>query len=173
MSKKVMQKIVSINKQTELSAEKVELGIVDDLNKTLNSSQQISKEITDLDDLIGKNMSLRRSIVKSMDRAEKEFKSAEDLRRKTERQFIDAKESFRKAEISYKGFIARKKETSQIIDGYVKKRKPLEKTARTNISLFDKMIDQAEKAAKDLGVKIPTASFSKMRDRLEKLIKVL
>ena len=31
---------------------------------------------------------------------------------------------------------------------------------------------QAEKAAKELGMKIPTASFSKMRDRLDKLTRI-
>ena len=43
MSKKVMQKIVSIEKPTELSAEKVELALVDDYNKRIDKANNERK----------------------------------------------------------------------------------------------------------------------------------
>lgn len=45
MSKKVMQKIVSIEKPTELSAEKVELSILDDIEKQIGV---LSKGLADM-----------------------------------------------------------------------------------------------------------------------------
>ena len=51
-----------------------------------------------------------------------------------------------------------------------KKISPQLKLAKRNISTFDKLIVQAEKMAQELGVKIPTASFSRMRERLKKYI---
>ena len=173
MSKKVMSKIVSINKQTELSAEKVELGIVDDLNKTLNSSQDLEKEIKKLNDLIGTNRKYRSDVAKDGVKFKKVLEKASDRRRKAENEFISAKQELEKADRDYISAIKREKQFDENADRFVSQRKPLIKEATKNISSFNKMIDQAEKAAKDLGVKIPTASFSKMRDRLEKLIKVL
>jgi uncharacterized phage infection (PIP) family protein YhgE len=173
MSKKVMQKIVSINKQTKLSAEKVELGIVDDLNKVLNSSQGLEKEIKKINDLIGTNRKYMIEAFREGNKLKKVQEKATDRRNKAEREFINAKDDLKTVNIDYNSAISREKQFDKAADSLIKKRKPLIKEATKNISSFNKMIDQAEKAAKDLGVKIPTASFSKMRDRLEKLIKVL
>ena len=48
MSKKVMQKIVSIEKQ-ELSAEKVELALVDDAKKIINGSKNVFQIYSDIE----------------------------------------------------------------------------------------------------------------------------
>jgi len=167
-----MSKIAQIHKE-QLSAEKVELGVVDDLNKTLKSSQDLEKEIKKLNDLIGTNRKYSSDVFKDSTKFKKVLEKASDRRAKAENEFISAKQALERADKDYSGAIKRYKQFDENADRLVKKRKPLIKEATKNISSFNKMIAQAEKAAKDLGVKIPTASFSKMRDRLNKLIKIL
>lgn len=167
-----MSKIAQINKE-ELSAQKVELGVVDDLNKTLNSSQTIEKEIIKINQTIGENRKLAASAFKEQNKLKQIAEKASDKFRKLEREFETARQDSNRADKDYSSAVSSFKRYNENADRFVAKRKPLIKEATKNVSSFDKMITQAEKAAKDLGVKIPTASFSKMRDKLNKLIKIL
>jgi len=74
MSKKVMQKIVSINKQTELSAEKVELNKVEDLLNSLRKSGEYDAfdELAQLNRFAEKIENGIRKKQQKLDEAEKE-----------------------------------------------------------------------------------------------------
>jgi len=169
-NKNAMSKIAQIHKE-QLSTQKVELGVVDDLNKTLNSSQTLEKEIIKINKTIGENRKLAASALKEQKKLKQIAEKASDKFRKLEREFETARQDSNRADKDYSGAVSSFKRFDENADRFVAKRKPLIKEATKNVSSFEKMITQAEKAAKDLGVKIPTASFSKMRDRLNKLIK--
>ena len=168
-----VKKIFGKLPKTELATEKVELNVVDDLNKTLNSSQDLEKEIKKLNELIGTNRQYQVEAFRDGNKFKKVLEKASDRRRKAENEFISAKQELEKADRDYNGAIKREKQFDENAERLVKKRKPLITQAFKNISFFDKTIAKAEKAAKELGMKIPTASFSKMRDRLDKLTRIL
>ena len=166
-----LSKAQKLQEKTELTTQKVELGIIDDLNKILSPSQQLIKEFKDLEEIIGRNVKLLIEAEKDAGRLEKDFEKKRQKKFGLEREFITAKDELQKAQNSFEGNKRRQKDIGQNADKFRKKLKPVIKQAQKNVSTFDKLIAQAEKSAKDLGVKIPTASFSKMRDRLDKLIK--
>jgi predicted RNase H-like nuclease (RuvC/YqgF family) len=86
------------------------------------------------------------------------------------REYLSTEQEYQRAENAFKSYGRSMKDYQKNIERFENKNKPLIKSAQKNITAFDKLIAQAEKAAKDLGVKIPTASFSKLRDRLRKFI---
>ena len=97
--------------------------------------------------------------------------------RKFKKEFFDLKDKLesakQKSERADKELDANSrgiKDVQKNIDKLNKKVSPQLKQAKKNITTFDKLIAQAEKTAQELGVKIPTGSFSKMRDRLRKVI---
>lgn len=75
MSKKVMSKIVSIEKPTELSAEKVELGLTQDIqadiDSVFSSLKSVRKVIIDAEVMLGKNAKAIQTIKKAIDRVER------------------------------------------------------------------------------------------------------
>lgn len=164
-------RVIKNLKNINLKTNKVELGIIDDLNKILSPSQQLIKEFKDLEEIIGRNVKLLIEAEKDAGKLEKDFEKKRQKKFGLEREFITAKDELQKAQNSFEGNKRRQKDIGQNADKFRKKLKPVIKQAQKNVSTFDKLIAQAEKSAKDLGVKIPTASFSKMRDRLDKLIK--
>ena len=164
-------RVIKNLKNINLKTNKVELGIIDDLNKILSPSQQLIKEFKDLEEIIGRNVKLLIEAEKDAGILEKDFEKKRQKKFGLEREFITAKDELQKAQNSFEGNKRRQKDIGQNADKFRKKLKPVIKQAQKNVSTFDKLIAQAEKSAKDLGVKIPTASFSKMRDRLDKLIK--
>ena len=75
MSKKVMSKIVSIEKPTELSAEKVELGLTQDIqadiDSVFSSLKSVRKVIIDAEVMLDKNAKAIQTIKKAIDRVER------------------------------------------------------------------------------------------------------
>ena len=159
--------------KTKLSDHKVDLNVVDSLNKTLNSSQDLEKEIIKINRIIGENRKLAASAFKEQNKLKQIAEKASDKFRKLEREFETARQDSNRADKDYSGAVDSFQRYNKNADRFVAKRKPLITQAFKNISFFDKTISKAEKAAKELGMKIPTASFSKMRDRLDRLTKIL
>jgi len=61
MSKKVMQKIVSIEKPTELSAEKVELGLQDDMTKLISDTDKVVADVELISDSAQRALNIAKS----------------------------------------------------------------------------------------------------------------
>lgn len=156
-----------------LGNHKLDFTLVDDLNKVRKESVLLEQEIKEINETIGLNRKYASDALKDQDKSKKALDKASELTRKLKRQFIEAKAAADKAEIKYKGDIERRDRFLKNMERFMNKRKPLLKQAYKNISFFDKMIGRAEKAAKELGMKIPTASFSSMRAKLDKLTRIL
>lgn len=156
-----------------LANHKLDLNLVDDLNKVRKDSVLLEQEIKEINDIIGVNRKYARDAFKDQEKSKKAFDKASAETQKLNRQFIEAKGELEKAERKHKGDIERRERFIKNAERFVNKRKPLLKQAFKNISFFDKMIGKAEKAAKELGMKIPTASFSQMRAKLDKLTRIL
>lgn len=156
--------------KTELTIEKVELGIVDDLNKIDKLSQSIIKEVKEGNDLIARQEKLLGSNFK-------DFKKASDNSDKLRNKFFDleskyesAKQASDKADKLKEGAARNFEDLKKVIKKNKDKNEPKIKEARKNIGLLDKLISNAEKMAKELGVKIPINQYVKTLQNLRKLL---
>jgi DNA repair exonuclease SbcCD ATPase subunit len=156
--------------KTELAAIKVELGIIDDLNKIDNSSQSIIKEVKEANDLIARQEKLLPSKFKDV---KKTIDDSDKLRDKffdLEDKYISAKQASEKADKLRKGAAQNFEDLKKVIKKNKDKNEPKIKTVRKNIGLLEKLISNAEKMAKELGVKIPTNQYLKTLQNLRKLL---
>jgi len=155
---------------TELTSQKVELGIVDDLQKLEISSQSIIKEVKEKNVLIARQEKLLASNFKDFKKA---IDNSEKLRDKffdLENKYESAKQASDKADKLKEGASKNFQDLKKVIKKNKDKNEPKIKEARKNIGLLEKLIDNAEKMAKELGVKIPINQYVKTLQNLRKLL---
>ncbi len=168
--KTVFNRLFSEPKKTELETHKVELGLIDDLNKALEESEEISKLLKEGKGLIARDE-------KFIAKDEKEAAKRQAAQKKADDVFFKAQDALSNASV-------RKKEADKKVDSifdsinelrkriasYEKKNAPLVKKAQRQIAIFDKNIAKANKMAQDLGVKLPIAKYEKAQEKLKSLI---
>jgi|TARA_R110000751_G_scaffold165182_1_gene271214 chromosome segregation ATPase len=156
--------------KTELTNQKVELGIVDDLNKIDNSSQSIIKEVKDRNVILDKQKKL---LEKGLQDIKKDAGKADKLRDKffdLENKYESAKQESNRADKELESTSKSYENTKSSVKTLEKKNEPKIKEARKNIGLLEKLIGNAEKMAKELGVKIPINQYVKTLQNLRKLL---
>ena len=168
--KTVFNRLFSEPKKTELETHKVELGLIDDLNKALEDSETIVKELKDSDEILNRNY-------KSLERREKELPKrqakSEKLftkMREMEQKFELSQADYKEAESGRNSTVNGIESTKENIERLTKKRQPQVKKAQRQIAIFEKNISKANKMAQDLGVKLPIAKYQKAQDKLKTLI---
>mgnify|MGYP001198075421 CR=1 FL=1 len=163
------------DKRTELASQKVELGLIDDLNKALDSSEQIIDRLKEGNALIKRDKGFlekdEKESVKLFNKAQK----AADIYFKKEDELLLAKKIFEdatKKRNSADEQLKSKEESINELQGriasYQKSKVPVAKKAQNLITVFEKNIKKAEAAAKDLGLKLPIAKYTKAQDNLRK-----
>tara|TARA_B110000858_G_C17788903_1_gene468696 strand:- start:951 stop:1478 length:528 start_codon:yes stop_codon:yes gene_type:complete len=156
--------------KTELTTEKVELGIVDDLNKIDNSSQSIIKEVKDRNAILDKQKKL---LEKALQNIKKDAATADKLRDKffdLEDKYESAKQESNRADKVLDSTSKGYENLKSSVKTLERKNEPKIKEARKNIGLLDKLISNADKMAKELGVKIPINQYVKTLQNLRKLL---
>ena len=168
--KNVVNKIAESDKKTELASQKVELALVDDLNKALQDSDAIikdiqadNKRILDLEKFKNQRLKEQSKLIKTRDKnADKYFK--------LEDEFLNAKrvyeESIEQVKTNESGINKLEDESAKV----EKSKAPKVKRAQKALSVFEKNLAKAEAAAKDLGIKLPIAKYKKAQDNLRKSI---
>tara|TARA_R110001632_G_scaffold190449_3_gene311058 strand:- start:858 stop:1379 length:522 start_codon:yes stop_codon:yes gene_type:complete len=158
------------DKKTELASQKVELGLVDDLNKALENSDSLvndikvdNKRILDMEKSINGYLKERSKLVANEDKAADKFFDAE-------KKLSEAKQKYNEAtnvlELNKNAVVKREEE----IQKAEKSKAPKAKKAQSLLAVFDKNLQKAEAAAKDLGIKLPIAKYAKAQDNLRKSI---
>ena len=82
--------------------------------------------------------------------------------------FEDATKKRNEADEQVKKNEKSQEELLKRIESYKKKKAPVDKKAENLITVFEKNIKKAEAAAKDLGLKLPIAKYTKAQDNLRK-----
>jgi len=163
------------DKKTELASEKVELGLIDDLNKALDSSEQIIDRLKEGNALIKRDKGFLEKDEKEAQKLNANAKKAADIYFDKEdklllakRIFEDATKKRNEADEQVKKNEKSQEELLKRIESYKKKKAPVDKKAENLITVFEKNIKKAEAAAKDLGLKLPIAKYTKAQDNLRK-----
>tara|TARA_B100000768_G_C10969280_1_gene245042 strand:- start:17 stop:544 length:528 start_codon:yes stop_codon:yes gene_type:complete len=167
--KHINQPIKGLSK-TELTTQKVELGIVDDLNKIDNESQSIIKEVKDRNGILDKQKKL---LEKGLQNIKKDAAKADKIRDKffdLESKYESAKQESNRADKNLESTSKNYENLKSSVKTLEKKNEPKIKEARKNIGLLDKLISNADKMAKELGVKIPINQYVKTLQNLRKLL---
>jgi hypothetical protein len=154
--------------KTELAKHEIELGLVDDLNKALVESQEVlvglkkdNQRIDEMQTMVEKKLKEREKLVANKSKSS-------DIYFKLENQFLSAKkqvendvELLKANERSKDGFQLEKEKAE-------KNKAPKNKKAQSLIIVFDKNIQKAEIAAKELGIKLPIAQYQKAQEELKR-----
>jgi hypothetical protein len=154
--------------KTELAKHEIELGLVDDLNKALAESQEVldglkkdNQRIDEMQTMVEKKLKEREKLVANKSKSS-------DIYFKLENQFLSAKkqvendvELLKANERSKDGFQLEKEKAE-------KNKAPKNKKAQSLIIVFDKNIQKAEIAAKELGIKLPIAQYQKAQEELKR-----
>jgi hypothetical protein len=154
--------------EAKLSSQKVELGLIDDLNKALAESQEIlgglkkdNQRIDEMQTMVEKKLKEREKLVANKSKSS-------DIYFKLENQFLSAKkqvendvELLKANERSKDGFQLEKEKAE-------KNKAPKSKKAQSLIVIFDKNIQKAETSAKELGIKLPIAQYQKTQEELKR-----
>ena len=165
---KVFSKLAKADKLTELASQRIELGLIDDLNKALDSSEDVIKNMKEGNNLIKRDESFLEKDKKQGDKLFVTAQKAADVFFKLEDQFLAARSRRDDADKSVESNRKSQEELIKRIEGFKKKKAPLDKKAQTLITVFEKNIKKAESAAKDLGLKLPIAKYIKAQDNLKK-----
>jgi len=156
------------DKKTELASEKVELGLIDDLNKALDSSEDVIENMKEQNILIKRNEGFLEKDKKASQKLYATAKKAADVFFKLEDQFLAARSRKDDADKKVEANEKSQEEVLKRIERFKKKKAPLDKKAQNLITVFEKNIKKAEVAAKDLGLKLPIAKYTKAQDNLRK-----
>ncbi len=156
------------DKKTELASEKVELGLIDDLNKALDSSEQIIDRLKEGNALIKRDEGFLEKDKKEGAKLYSNAQKAADVFFKLEDQFLAARGRRDDADKKVQANDKSQEELLKRIESYKKKKAPVDKKAQNLITVFEKNIKKAEAAAKDLGLKLPIAKYVKAQDNLRK-----
>ena len=155
-------------KKTELASQKVELGLIDDLNKALDQGEDIlnglkedNKRMSDMQKVVDRETKQREKLFTNREKAADKFFDLEDKFLAAKRQLEEANKSLKSNENQIEGYEAEVAKAE-------KSKAPKVKKAQNILNVFDKNLQKAEAAAKDLGLKLPIAKYKKMQDNLRK-----
>ena len=154
--------------KTELASQKVELGLIDDLNKALDESQEVlgglkkdNQRIDQMKDLVDKKLKERAKL-------EANEKKSSDI-------YFNLKDKLQNANAQKEKDVKALKMNEESIDGFQlekekaeKNKAPKSKKAQSLIIIFDKNIQKAETSAKELGIKLPIAQYQKAQEELKR-----
>lgn len=168
-TKSVFNKLFS-EEATKLATQKVELGLIDNLNKALEESEEISKLIKEGKGLIERDEKFLAKDLKEADKRQAKAKKAADVFFKLQDEFGTARVRKEEADKKVDSIFDDINDLRKRIASYEKKTAPLVKKAQKQIAIFDKNIDKANKMANDLGIKLPIAKFEKAQEKLKSLI---
>ena len=170
IGKKTYEEYAKELKEYNLSTQRIELGIADDVEKL---TQQAKELIPDLDRDVKGIKDYEKSELKAYKEVDKKNAAYEkaqgkyiDLQNKMEK----AKDAYDTAEREANEAITYRDNTLKSIDeleNRLSKNRSKASKVRTNL---EKKLNALEKAAKDLGVKIPTGEASKVLKKLISLI---
>jgi len=171
LGKKTYDEYAKELKEFNLSANyRVELGLADDVEKL---TQQAKDLIPDLNRDVDAIKTSKKNITqaeKQIDKKESVVEKADKKERELARAFESAKDSLATAERELNETKKTLENNKKDVD-FLNKRLDKTKGKATKIRInLQKKLDDLEKAAKDLGVKIPTGEASKV---LKKLISLL
>jgi hypothetical protein len=154
--------------KTELAKHEIELGLVDDLNKALVESQEVLVGLKKDNQRIDEMQTMVEKKLKEREKLDANKKKSSDNYFKLENQFLSAKkqlendvELLKANEKSKDGFQLEKEKAE-------KNKAPKNKKAQSLIIVFDKNIQKAEIAAKELGIKLPIAQYQKAQEELKR-----
>ena len=154
--------------KTELASQKVDLGLIDDLNKALDESQEVlgglkkdNQRIDEMKDLVDKKLKERAKL-------EANEKKSSDI-------YFNLKDKLQNANAILERDVKALKMNEESIDGFQlekekaeKNKAPKSKKAQSLIVIFDKNIQKAETSAKELGIKLPIAQYQKAQEELKR-----
>jgi hypothetical protein len=154
--------------EAKLASQKVELGLIDDLNKALDESQEIlsglkkdNQRIDQMKDLVDKKL-------KERSKLEVNEKKSSDI-------YFNLKDKLQNANAILERDVKALKMNEESIDGFQlekekaeKNKAPKSKKAQSLIVIFDKNIQKAETSAKELGIKLPIAQYQKTQEELKR-----
>jgi len=171
IGKKTYEEYEKELKEYNLSANyRVELGLADDVEKQTLQAKEILSTLKEQKKRID-------SIEKLSEKASKEREKKKDNSRKAADKFFALQDKYQKAEVAYD-------DAEKELDRSMKRLVELDDEIKKSTAVFDKEkskgskitttlrknLDKLEKAAKELGVKIPTAQATKVLDQLKSLI---
>jgi hypothetical protein len=154
--------------EAKLASQKVELGLIDDLNKALDESQEVlgglkkdNQRIDQMKDLVDKKL-------KERSKLEVNEKKSSDI-------YFNLKDKLQNANAILERDVKALKMNEESIDGFQlekekaeKNKAPKSKKAQSLIVIFDKNIQKAETSAKELGIKLPIAQYQKAQEELKR-----
>ena len=152
------------------SVHRVELGLADDVEKQTLQAKEILSTLKEQKKRID-------TFTKQLDKESKEREKKKDNSRKAADKFFDLQDKYEKAEVSYDTAEEELKKAMRILEStsdeiekstgvFDKEKSKGSKLAAT----LRKNLDKLEKAAKELGIKLPTAQATKVLDQLTALI---
>jgi len=169
---KIFSKLAKEDNITKLASQKVELGLVDDLDKnsaqvndSLKQIEPLLKEMANTKKLISTSDKEYDSLIKKTEKLKSAYEKAQSQATKLESDFNMAKTSSdRKLEDFYDYQRGLKDEEKQF--------NKLKGQADKTLNRLKKNLEKAKKAEKDLGIKIPSlAKYQKNADLLDKLMR--
>ncbi len=165
---KVFSKLAKEDNFTKLASQKVELGLIDDLDKALDQGEDIinglkedNKRMSDMQKVVDREVKARQKLLTNREKASDKYFDLEDKFLAAKRQLEDANKSLKSNENQIEGYEAEVAKAE-------KSKAPKVKKAQNLLNIFDKNLQKAEAAAKDLGLKLPIAKYKKMQDNLRK-----
>ena len=165
-----IEKDITDKVMTKLASQRVELGLVDDLNKALENSDALvndikvdNKRILDMEKRINERLKEQSKLVSNEKKSADKFFKLED-------QFLNAKSNYEQDRELVKRNENDIEELGTEVSKAEKSKAPKAKKAQSLLGVFDKNLQKAEAAAKDLGIKLPIAKYKKAQDNLRKSI---
>jgi predicted nuclease with TOPRIM domain len=154
--------------KTELASQKVELGLIDDLNKALAEGQEIlgglkkdNQRIDQMKDLVDKKLKERAKLEENEKKSSDIYFNLKDKLQNANAQKERDEKALKMNEESIDGFELEKEKAQ-------KSKEPKSKKAQSLIVIFDKNIQKAETSAKELGIKLPIAQYQKTQEELKR-----
>jgi len=154
--------------KTELKSVRLELGLIDDLDKALDQGEDIinglkedNKRMSDMQKVVDRELKAREKLLTNREKASDKYFDLEDKFIAAKQQLEDANKSLKSNENQIEGYEAEVAKAE-------KSKAPKVKKAQNLLNIFDKNLQKAEAAARDLGLKLPIAKYKKMQDNLRK-----
>ena len=152
------------------SVHRVELGLADDVEKQTLQAKEILSTLKEQKKRID-------SIEKLSEKASKEREKKKDNSRKAADKYFDLQDKYETAQVKYD-------DAEKELDSAMRELVKLDDEIKKSTGVFDKEkskgsklattlrknLDKLEKAAKELGIKLPTAQATKVLDQLTALI---
>jgi hypothetical protein len=154
--------------KTELATQKVELGLIDDLNKALDESQEVlgglkkdNQRIDEMQKMVAQKLKEREKLVANKSKSSDNYFKLESQFLSAKKQVENDVELLKANEESVDGWELEKEKAQ-------KSKEPKSKKAQSLIVIFDKNIQKAETTAKELGINLPIAQYQKALEELKR-----